>query len=338
MKSPGMSPPAITIGIMTRNYGRYIREAIDSVLAQSRTDWELVISDDASTDDTSDIIQPYLSDPRITYVRHETNLGQADNWGFLLNQGGAPLLTVLHADDYWLPCMLDTVLSAFAADPLLDLLYGNWWRQVEGKNNLVLAKQEQAHTFSGHDEYRYQVKRHTWLPSATVLTRSAADLAGRPDADLKMLVDTEYFLRVALHARRVRAITEPLMVYRVHGGNATAEGIANDRLNAEKEMLPSFCARHVMSVPTLHGCIAALRYVCAWHIFDAGVVAAANGNRKAGQELMKRGVRLCPALLSSTKILAKYLLCYAVPGGCKLLRSLYLYRLRSPSTATIVSH
>jgi hypothetical protein len=326
VEGKGMTP-AITIGIMTHNYGRYIQEAIESVITQSRTDWELIISDDASTDNTAEIVAPYLADPRVSYVRHPKNLGQSGNWSYLLDQGTAPLLAVLHADDQWLPGTLEKVLAAFEANPEIDLLYGNWWRNVEGQEERTLAKLEKPHLFSGHDEYRYQVSHHTWLPSATFLSRRAVNLAGRPNSALTMLQDTEYFLRVSLHSRQVCALSEPLMVYRVHQGNATAEGTVSDRLNEEKAMMPEICRGHLATFPHLRQSIHILRRASARSIFSSGVTAITHGHSDSGQSLMRRAVRLCPTILCHPKRLLDFVLSSGGPKSNRVFRRLHHHRL-----------
>ena len=320
-----MATPAVTIGLMTHNYGRYIAEAIESVLAQDRDDWEIVISDDASTDGTADVVRPYLADPRLTYVRHEANLGQAGNWAFLLDQGRAPVLAVLHADDHWLPGMLEAALPAFEADPRLDVFYTNWWRQIEGRPAREAATDEAPHTGTGHDEYRRQVRKYTAHVSATFMTRRTVEAAGRPDPTLKMLVDYEYFLRVLLHARQVTATGTPLAVYRAHVANATAEGTASGLLLREKERMPDLCARQVRDFPALRGCLPAVRRHMAGDIFTGAVTAAMQGDVRAGRERMAGAVRLNPALLCGPRLL-DFLLCRPgrLPAG--LLRRLHPQR------------
>ena len=315
--------PAITVGIMTHNYGRFIGQAIESVQSQKRGDWELVISDDAATDDTAGIVQPYLSDPRIRYVRHAQNLGQAGNWAFLLSQGQAPLVTVLHADDYWLPGTLGTVLDAFDADPELDLLYGNWRRLFNGMLEPQPYLQEPAHQMTGQEEYRHQIGRYTWLPSATFLSRSVVEKAGRPNPALQMYVDTDYFLRAALYARHTQALTVPLVVYQVHQFNATSIGGSNDRLHQEKEMLPGICEAALADHPALRPQIRRMQRDMAHRLFSAGISEAVQGRRLSGQALMKRARRLDPGVLWNPKSAADYVLTFCGPLLLPAMRRLH---------------
>ncbi len=82
------------------NGAKVMRQAIDSIRAQSFTDWTLLISDDTSTDETETIAHEYASlDPRISYVRQSKNLGIFDNFGFTLEQANAPFFMWAAQDD-----------------------------------------------------------------------------------------------------------------------------------------------------------------------------------------------------------------------------------------------
>lgn len=84
----------------------YIQEAVESVLSQEFKDWELIISDNGSTDDTHDYLDS-LQDPRIQIHKQETNLGVYGNFNFLLDQAEAPIAKALCADDWLLPQALE---------------------------------------------------------------------------------------------------------------------------------------------------------------------------------------------------------------------------------------
>jgi glycosyltransferase involved in cell wall biosynthesis len=92
------------ISILTGVYNGlpYVRETIASVLAQSFTDWEMLISDDASTDNTVEVLKQF-QDPRIKVIEQPKNLGMAKNQGFLLEQSQAKFGCILDSDDLFLP-------------------------------------------------------------------------------------------------------------------------------------------------------------------------------------------------------------------------------------------
>src|SRR5437899_2145170 len=117
-----MSSPLVSVLITTHNYGRFIEEAIDSVLSQDfpRDQMEVVVVDDGSTDDTSEHVRKYGSSIRYFY---KPNGGQASalNLGFANARG--EIISLLDADDFFLPAKLARVAEAFQRDPPLGMFY-----------------------------------------------------------------------------------------------------------------------------------------------------------------------------------------------------------------------
>ena len=104
--------PTVSVVMAAKNYAKFIAQAIESVIAQTFADWELVIIDDGSTDDTMMKVKPFLSDPRIRYYPSD-RLGQsrAKNLGFHFCRG--EFVAYLDADDAWLPTKLEKQLGLF---------------------------------------------------------------------------------------------------------------------------------------------------------------------------------------------------------------------------------
>lgn len=96
------SKPIVSIGMPVYNGERFIREALDSLLAQTFTDFELIISDNASTDATESICRNYAEqDPRIRYIRQRENLGALPNFQFVLNEASGEYFMWAAYDDKW---------------------------------------------------------------------------------------------------------------------------------------------------------------------------------------------------------------------------------------------
>lgn len=91
----------VTIFLPVYNGANYIQQAIDSVLAQSYTNWTFLIVDNCSTDATFEICQPYLADPRFKYVLNETNLGMYGNFHKALNLCKTTYFSFLSHDDIY---------------------------------------------------------------------------------------------------------------------------------------------------------------------------------------------------------------------------------------------
>ncbi len=97
----------VSIIMPSYNTAKFISETIESVLAQTYTDWELIIVDDCSTDSTDDVIKPYLSDSRIIYIKNDKNSGAAVSRNRALREAKGKWIAFLDSDDLWLPEKLE---------------------------------------------------------------------------------------------------------------------------------------------------------------------------------------------------------------------------------------
>lgn len=100
----------ISIIMPTYNCGRFIKESIDSVLAQTYSNWELIIMDDCSTDDTKSVVHTY-NDPRIHYLSNEHNMGAALTRNRALREAKGRYIAFLDSDDLWMPEKLEKQIA-----------------------------------------------------------------------------------------------------------------------------------------------------------------------------------------------------------------------------------
>lgn len=91
----------VSIIMPSYNTGKYIRQTIESVLAQSYENWELIIVDDCSTDNTDEVVKPFLSDQRIKYLKNERNSGAAVSRNRALREAKGKWIAFLDSDDLW---------------------------------------------------------------------------------------------------------------------------------------------------------------------------------------------------------------------------------------------
>jgi glycosyltransferase involved in cell wall biosynthesis len=116
--------PLVTIGLPVYNSERFIRQSLDSLLAQTYTDFVLVISDNASTDATAEICQQYAAkDSRIRYSRNPQNIGNPGNFNRVFRLATTPYLKWSTADDYWAPTFLERAVEVMERDPSIALCY-----------------------------------------------------------------------------------------------------------------------------------------------------------------------------------------------------------------------
>ncbi len=119
------SRPRVSIGVPVRNGERFLAEAIDSLLAQSYTDFELIISDNASSDGTEAICREYAArDPRVRYYRSEQDVGLANNFNYLFIRARGEYFKWAAADDVHEPDWIARCLAVLENDPSVVLVYG----------------------------------------------------------------------------------------------------------------------------------------------------------------------------------------------------------------------
>lgn len=117
--------PAASIGVPVYNTERYIGKALDALLAQTFTDFEIVISDNTSTDRTGEICREYAArDGRIRYIRQPENIGLPRNWNACVHAARGEFFKWASASDLVAPTMLEKCIAALRADPAMVLCYG----------------------------------------------------------------------------------------------------------------------------------------------------------------------------------------------------------------------
>ena len=202
----------VSIITATKNYARFLPEAIDSVLAQTFADWELIIVDDGSTDDTANVIAPFLYDKRIRYIRSD-QLGQsrAKNLGIAMSQ--CEFVAFLDADDAWEPTKLEKQLPLFRDD--VGVVFTR--RSMMDETGTSLPPRIETDPPRGRVLNELFVQNFVCFSSA-IVRRSLFDQIGRFDESLDLAIDYDLWLRAAPHTS-FDYINEPLVRYRTGHGN-----------------------------------------------------------------------------------------------------------------------
>ena len=116
---------SVTIGLPTYNGEEFVRHAIESLLAQTYTDFQLVIADDNSTDETFPICAEYLADPRVQLTRNHKNLGGQANLQSILAKTESDYFVWASQDDYWAPTFLEELIAVLERDSRLSLAFSD---------------------------------------------------------------------------------------------------------------------------------------------------------------------------------------------------------------------
>ncbi len=110
--------PLVSVCVPTYNYGRFLSDCIESVLTQTLSDWELIICDDCSTDNTAEISRDFLvADSRIRYLRNERRLGMNGNMKRAAEHGRGKYLKMLCSDDWLAPDCLKVLSELLEKNP-----------------------------------------------------------------------------------------------------------------------------------------------------------------------------------------------------------------------------
>jgi len=126
-----MQDGILTIAITSYNYAHYIKDAVESVINQTSSQWQLVIYDNCSTDNTVDILKPYLHDKRIKLFIHEKNIGGRENGQFATHHADTEFFSILQADDFLEKTFVEMALLQFNKYPSAPFVFFNWHQYIE---------------------------------------------------------------------------------------------------------------------------------------------------------------------------------------------------------------
>jgi glycosyltransferase involved in cell wall biosynthesis len=210
--------PTVSIVMASKNYARFLPSAVGSVRAQTFTNWELLIIDDGSTDDTAATIKPFLSDARIRSIRSD-HLGQtrAKNLGIALSR--ARLIAFLDADDVWLPTKLDKQLAVFQAQPETGVVFCR--RKLIDDAGKELPPRPTSDPRRGRVLDQLFVQNFVCFSSA-IVQREVLSHVGALDPRLDLAIDYDLWLRVARH-HTFDYVDEALVLYRTGHGNLSSK-------------------------------------------------------------------------------------------------------------------
>jgi glycosyltransferase involved in cell wall biosynthesis len=214
--------PLVSIGMPVFNGERFIEEAVDSILGQTCADFELIISDNASTDRTAEISRAYAGrDRRIRYRRNETNLGAAENYNRVFRAASGRYFKWAAHDDVCAPEFVERCVDVLERDPAVVLCYTrSIFIDETGKQ---LSEYSEEVEYTSPQPHR---RLRTWLMERPggwcnlVFGLIRADLLGRT-ALIGKFAASDYILvaELALLGKLVE-LPEPLFFRRDHPGRS----------------------------------------------------------------------------------------------------------------------
>jgi glycosyltransferase involved in cell wall biosynthesis len=225
------SAPLVSIIMPAYNAGRFISEAIQSVLAQTYPHWELLVMNDASTDNTEAEVLKF-NDARIRYFSIEKLGSPSKVRNVGLGKASGEYIAFLDADDALFPKAMETLLTAFAEHPERTAVYGfAFYMNENGEpiNEGITLIPSKEGGYSLPEGYK-----HTWknvvlgkvshLFSTMMMPRTTYERIGQMNEDLLVAEDYEYFVRLFLdNFEGVHSIPHYIYRYRVYGSSITKQ-------------------------------------------------------------------------------------------------------------------
>ncbi len=240
--------PLVTVVMPVYNGGPYVGRAIESVLSQSYTHFELIVVDDCSADDSLQVIERYRADQRIVVLRNETNAGVAASRNRALARSRGRYVTFLDQDDEWLSRKLELQLAAIADHPGVGLLHAEYARidpvgQLMGQAGELPPSRfaNPDATVEVGDVFAEIFVCNDIQPLTSMIPRSVLDEVGHFDPSLRGTDDYELWLRIA---RRypVAHLRTIVGFWRTHPGQVSNRGYEqlSMRLRAIDSILERF--------------------------------------------------------------------------------------------------
>lgn len=209
-----MSPssPRVSVVVPNYNYARFLGRRMDSILGQTFTDLEVILLDDASTDDSSAVIQGYAGDPRVRVRINRENSGSPfAQWNRGVDMARGEFIWIAEADDFAAPDFLETLVPGLENDAGLGMVYcGSRIVDEQGHTTAEVSPFLQRlwpgrwlrsfRNFGRDEVARFLVHRCTIPNASAVLFRRRAYMdAGMADPQLRLCGDWMTYVRVLLH-------------------------------------------------------------------------------------------------------------------------------------------
>lgn len=222
--------PKVTIAIPTFNRAAYLRQAVDSALAQTYANIEVLISDNASTDETSMLLES-LVDSRVRIVRQNENIGMMANWNACLALASGEYFLMLSDDDLLDPAAIETMVAHFfergrngqqGKQEQVGVVYCHSRIIDHDGRQIDVGKSAQSCETAACaiDEF-FNLNRHTFPCSILLRTDDAKELGGYDALNYSLIADAQMWMKVALKRGKVMFIQQTLASYRVHPVSTT---------------------------------------------------------------------------------------------------------------------
>lgn len=267
----------VSIIIPTYNRVKLLHSAITSVLNQTFQDFEILVIDDASTDNTREVISRYR-DTRIKYIHHEVNKGEAGSRNTGILHSHAEYIAFLDDDDEWLPEKLQLQIDLFnSCQQEIGVIYTGYLRVDWTKKKILKQTVPIKRGYIYNDMF---IQNYVGIPSTIILRRKCFDLVGLFDGSLPYGTDYDMWIRLAkeFHFDYIR---EPLVKYCVHQERISSH--LDARINGLEILLKRY--NHLFAANSKRH---------SYYHSHIGMMYCSIGSIKKGRELLLKAIKIYP--------------------------------------------
>ena len=219
-----MQEVKVSVVIPSYNAARYVVTAVESVLAQTFKDYEILVVDDGSTDDTKEVLNKYGDSIRYLY-KPNGGVSSARNYGIEESRG--KYVALLDADDFWMPEKLAKQIAVLEADENIGLCYASTEKVAE--NLQTVLGYIEAKTYEDYCEaLLLNLNIVAGSCSSAVVRRDVTQKTNGFDAEFSTCADWEYWLRLSL-LTKFAPVAEYLVKYRVVAGSMSSDPFVSKR-------------------------------------------------------------------------------------------------------------
>jgi glycosyltransferase involved in cell wall biosynthesis len=279
--------PRVSIIIPSYNRAGMIMTALESALAQIYPDWEAIIVDDGSSDDTREVVAG-VKDTRVRYI-YQANKGLpgARNTGILSSSGD--YVAFLDSDDAFLPEKLALQVPILDADPQLGLVAGGY---IDVDSSMIALRELRPWEKNPSLDLSDWLRTCPFCVGSPLVRRSWLDKAGLFDETMRFVEDWDLWLRLSSLGCRMEWLKQPVYLYRMHDTNMVRQAVRMK--NGMIAMFDKYFGR-----PDLPPEAVALKGEAYGHAYlNAAARSLAGGDGKESQDCLKKAYENNPRLLA----------------------------------------
>ena len=274
-----MNEPTISVIMATYNRASLISRAIESILDQTFQDFELIIVDDGSSDNTKEVIAGFMQkDLRVKYFKNKKNLGlpKTRNEGIKVSRG--KYIGLLDDDDEWLPDKLEKQINKFQSTPeTIGLIYcGLAYISQSGKTSKTIIPRLKGNLFQDI------LKENFFGSSTPLIKKECFEKSGLFDGTFSNGEDWDMWIRISKNYE-IDYVPEALTLYYVHGNQMSAN--FPDTIKGFDKILEKHGA-NIRKHPSIYSA----------HLFRLGIFHCLNGNFKCGQKCFSKSIKIKPQI------------------------------------------